>query len=255
MKKVYLIRAAQFYKIGQSVNPEKRLKSIQTGCPIRCSYLGCIPTPRHIDADHFEKVLHSEFAVCRTYGEWFELSEDHIKSLIVDYGFKPLENPYPSDRTEESDKPSEEIAKAREFVSDLKSLEAIYSTLSDGCGVSDYGRNTLSKLLRSFGSHVSHEAIREAFTKFDKDKGWKYLTNIAKSYKKYGRHVSDNAWQVFYAVNKYNKTWEAKKVLDIVMRHNIDRRINVEWVKEYAQDNCVDDIIDEIEYHFLTPNG
>jgi len=60
-------------KIGVSINPEKRMKSLQCQCgqklfvwhktiPINCAY-------------ELESMLHRHFAEYRTYGEWFKLDK------------------------------------------------------------------------------------------------------------------------------------------------------------------------------------
>ena len=72
---VYIISTmkAGLIKIGVSVNPEKRMKSLQCSCgqklfvwhhsiPIDCAY-------------ELESMLHRYFAEYRTYGEWFTVGK------------------------------------------------------------------------------------------------------------------------------------------------------------------------------------
>ncbi|MFF6903309.1 GIY-YIG nuclease family protein [Streptomyces hydrogenans] len=54
-------------KIGTSVNPDKRLKELQTGNPDRLEVLWSTPGGREL-----ETALHQAFAAYRTEGEWFD---------------------------------------------------------------------------------------------------------------------------------------------------------------------------------------
>ncbi|MFI5867712.1 GIY-YIG nuclease family protein [Streptomyces sp. NPDC051546] len=66
---VYVIGSAGStrVKIGTSVNPEKRLKELQTGNPDRLEVLWCTPGGRELEA-----LLHRAFADRRVEGEWFD---------------------------------------------------------------------------------------------------------------------------------------------------------------------------------------
>lgn len=69
-------------KIGISDTPEKRLKSIQTGCPYKVNILSYYP-----DLDYkTEKDLHRRFRESRLRGEWFRIN-DEIRKLIEDKPF------------------------------------------------------------------------------------------------------------------------------------------------------------------------
>jgi hypothetical protein len=57
-------------KVGTSVNPKKRLRSIQTGNADRLVIYGTVQGDRH-----FEKQLHNEFAQHRLNGEWFVFAD------------------------------------------------------------------------------------------------------------------------------------------------------------------------------------
>lgn len=76
---IYLIGNLEynFVKIGYSVNPEKRLMEIQTGCPFPLvlfdKFEGTISK---------EKLLHRKYKRLRTYGEWFRI-EGKLAELCV----------------------------------------------------------------------------------------------------------------------------------------------------------------------------
>ena len=81
---IYLIRAGGFTKIGISIKPFERLRTIGTKLPYESKAI------RHYlldkkDLKAIESKLHSFFAHKRTNGEWFNLSDDDV--LFIDYLF------------------------------------------------------------------------------------------------------------------------------------------------------------------------
>lgn len=82
-QKLYLIRRGltDVYKIGISVDPKHRMKSIQSS---NSEKLSLVHTVKANSARELELSLHKEFDDNRLNGEWFELNEsqvDFIKSL------------------------------------------------------------------------------------------------------------------------------------------------------------------------------
>lgn len=70
-------------KIGVSDNPQKRLKSIQTGCPYKVNILSHYPELGY----DTEKDLHKRFKKYRMQGEWFRIKGE-VEKLIHDNPFK-----------------------------------------------------------------------------------------------------------------------------------------------------------------------
>lgn len=69
---VYFVRCRSSVKIGFSVQPEGRLRTLQTANPDDVELLGAVPyCKRFGDA---EKILHATFDAERFRGEWFRLS-------------------------------------------------------------------------------------------------------------------------------------------------------------------------------------
>jgi hypothetical protein len=68
-------------KFGFSKDPDRRLRSLQTGCEEELVLLETVRVPE----DHvreYERLLHKEFAHLRTRGEWFKISgEDAVPFL------------------------------------------------------------------------------------------------------------------------------------------------------------------------------
>jgi len=80
--RIYLFKAGQFYKIGVSINPEKRARTLQTGCPHKIEIV--YQKIMH-DAYAAEFSLHHLYQSKRTHGEWFD-GIDHAEFVrAVDY--------------------------------------------------------------------------------------------------------------------------------------------------------------------------
>lgn len=85
---VYMIRAGESgpVKIGVTKNALSRLKMLQTGCPLKLSFI------RLLDGDEAEeRSLHRRFATQRTSGEWFTFCD---AMLTEDFGM--IDVPFPS---------------------------------------------------------------------------------------------------------------------------------------------------------------
>lgn len=72
---VYLLRAGDYFKIGQSSNLEKRVKSINVALPDKATLEHAISTD---DPPGIEAYWHRRFADRRANGEWFKLSKADI---------------------------------------------------------------------------------------------------------------------------------------------------------------------------------
>jgi hypothetical protein len=72
---VYLLRAGDHYKIGQSSDLEKRVKSINVALPDKATLEHAISTD---DPPGIEAYWHRSFADRRMNGEWFKLSKADI---------------------------------------------------------------------------------------------------------------------------------------------------------------------------------
>lgn len=80
--KTYLMHDAntQYTKIGKSVNPRHREKTLQAEKPTITMFAVC--------ENDVEKRLHVKYAYKRIRGEWFDLSQEDIENIISEYGFE-----------------------------------------------------------------------------------------------------------------------------------------------------------------------
>ena len=79
LRKVYMMKDAHsgLYKIGKSVNPQNREKTLQSEKPSISMVFFCKETD-----DFNEKVLHLEYSSQRIRGEWFDLSPAQVRFII-----------------------------------------------------------------------------------------------------------------------------------------------------------------------------
>jgi len=76
---VYLIHCLEtnYYKIGHSVDPYKRIGTFQTGCPFELRLLACCT-----GGSNFEDKLHEKYNEQRVRGEWFSFSDNQLADVI-----------------------------------------------------------------------------------------------------------------------------------------------------------------------------
>jgi hypothetical protein len=80
---VYIAKHDQYYKIGRTVNIEKRIAAMKTGNPI----IEIIMTRRTENNIELEKYFHALFKGKQYKREWFLLNHDDLKMLVGIFGF------------------------------------------------------------------------------------------------------------------------------------------------------------------------
>lgn len=73
---VYVVKVGPLYKIGMSVDPEKRIRTMQL--PEKPDVVRIYEAQR---ARELECVLHQRFHAHREYGEWFLLNDDSLAEI------------------------------------------------------------------------------------------------------------------------------------------------------------------------------
>ncbi len=96
---VYMLTSGYFVKIGHSMDPSDRLRSIQTSSPEDCELLFAIPGTQQL-----ERALHREFAACHYRREWF-FNCGKLKGFIEELMLErqrnaPHETPQSADTTD-----------------------------------------------------------------------------------------------------------------------------------------------------------
>ncbi len=100
---IYIIKCEQYYKIGQSVDPAKRIISFSTDNPFGITI---IRIAKVLDRFKVERCLHRSFQQKRHSGEWFLLDNTDMTDLM-----KILSKYEIDDDTDLTDKGQELIAK------------------------------------------------------------------------------------------------------------------------------------------------
>lgn len=76
---VYLVRAKNgLYKIGSSIDPEKRLNGLKTGSPDKLIIIHTIKTDSAYEA---ERTFHKKFEHKKVHDEWFALDERDVEFI------------------------------------------------------------------------------------------------------------------------------------------------------------------------------
>lgn len=69
-------------KFGFSKDPDRRVRALQTGSSDELVLLETIPVPED-QVRQYERLLHAEFAHCRSRGEWFNINPEDAVSYLT----------------------------------------------------------------------------------------------------------------------------------------------------------------------------
>lgn len=243
-RKVYLFRAAQFFKIGISGNISKRLLSLQTGCPIKCEYIGYFPTS---EPERLEKELHLKFNGFLTYGEWFDLGDHNIKILITEFSLKYVTNPFTAITQEQeviANAPA--LKKVRESSADIQEITLLYEELYPGHTFTDNGKIDIRKYVSKYGKQAVVESLYKLSERFDEDDVLEKLPYAARSFHSYGRHINDITWKAYYRVLADYSIDVARKFLVFIMKNNLDNQPDLDFILDDLYNSSpIDGSIDE----------
>lgn len=76
---VYVMECGGLYKIGWSVNPRKRVLTLQIGSPLPIKLVGVIEGSLTNEAE-----WHHAYRDKRVHGEWFALTEEDVSHILCD---------------------------------------------------------------------------------------------------------------------------------------------------------------------------
>jgi len=79
--KAYIMSADKFIKVGMARDLEKRLKSLDTGCPYPINIIWQSRWMSVNDARHLELHIQDNLIKYRVKGEWFQV--DHITAINI----------------------------------------------------------------------------------------------------------------------------------------------------------------------------
>lgn len=248
-RKVYLIRAGQFYKIGVSGSVDKRLKHIQTGCPIKCEYVGYFPTD---SPEEHEKNLHQQYSSALTHGEWFELGDDHIKHMIVEHNLKYVITPF-SKVTGDTKKISEcaELKLARNKTSEIDEFIEIFEGICDWYKLTQDDRKVISNIISEFGIEICVKALYNCLEFAKPNQIFSKIKSSCKAYRDYGRFVPKSVWRYYFMFLKDFDKHEANKMLHFIMASKLDQHEYFdlyfnELCLELYKYNCADEVINDL---------
>lgn len=90
---VYVIHAvgSNYYKIGKSINPDRRLLQIAPQMPFRTRF---IKVWRTYFMSMAESILHGSFEEERANGEWFEFKSYNLQDLLGGWGSRGVRYAY-----------------------------------------------------------------------------------------------------------------------------------------------------------------
>lgn len=84
-KFVYVAQCDCYYKIGIAYNLESRINTLQVGNPYKIDFYTCLKTKK---AKEIEKKLHKLFEKKRLRGEWYELSEEDLNTILSTFEYE-----------------------------------------------------------------------------------------------------------------------------------------------------------------------
>ena len=89
---VYLIRGGPYHKIGRTTNLKQRIKTLQTGHPYRVTVVHTWAVENAVEV---EGCLHRQYASAKIHGDWFNLSQADIQTLLAITDWPSLKPPHP----------------------------------------------------------------------------------------------------------------------------------------------------------------
>lgn len=221
---VYLIKCSIYYKIGFSKNPNNRLKTVKTHNPLDVKLFATLKTDRY---NEVEKELHNLFANKNSRREWFELHQEDLLTLKIDYGFNFL---IPINSIKDSDvKNSHVLNEIKEIRIDNSKIDYFKSYFEELFEVNIISNKNIKKCCIKFDTDIIKESIDNLYDQGnDGDKSYKLLykvcSNILESKENPGKYFCKVVKAILY--KQYNASINENDIDYINNNYNIDVDVN-----------------------------
>jgi len=224
---IYLIKCSVYYKIGFSKNPKNRLKTVKTHNPLDVVLFATLKTDRHLD---LERELHELFSNKNSKREWFELNEDDLTYLKIEYGFNFL---IPINSIKNNDVKNDYLlSEVKEVRIDNNKIDYFTSYFEQIFDVNINNKKIIKVCCLNHSTDIIKKAIDSLYTQdMDSNKAYnllpkvclnlkeskeypsKYLTKIIKAifYKRYNTVI--NQEDVYYLEERFNKGLDINEVV------------------------------------------
>lgn len=200
---VYLIKCSIYYKIGYSKNPKNRLKTVKTHNPLDVKLFATLKTDNYLA---LEKELHNLFSNKNSRREWFELHEEDLLCLKIDYGFNFL---IPINSIKDSEiKNKHVLNEIKEIRIDNSKIDYFKSYFEElfSCIIKD--NNTIKRCCSKFDTDIIKESIDSLYSQGNNGSKsynllYKVCVNIKESRDNPGAYFSKVVKAVLYKQYNY----------------------------------------------------
>ena len=249
---IYIIKCCNFYKIGYSKNPKNRRATIQTHNPLDVILCATLKTEHYKEK---EKELHNLFATKRTRGEWFELKNDDLIKLQIEYGFSfkiPVSKINDDDNYEKTNYQTQ----TNKFRIDNYSLEYCIKTFESLFDCKIQNNKEIRRCCIKFEEEIVLNAINSLFTQdYDSQRAYNMLYKVCDNMMQIKTNPSKYIAKIVKAIyyKHYNYTLQEEEVTYI--ENNFDTRLDADDViktlnsKKFYMDNG--GFWDFIQYNYL----
>lgn len=221
---VYLIKCSIYYKIGYSKNPNNRLKTVKTHNPLDVKLFATLKTDNYLS---IEKELHNLFANKNSRREWFELHEEDLLHLKIEYGFNFL-IPINSikDTTVKNQHVLNEIKEIRIDNSKIDYFKSYFEQLFN-CEINN--NKTIKRCCLKFDTDEIKEAIDSLYNQGnDGSKAYDLLFKVCSNIKESKDNPAGYFCKVVRAIlhKQYNSVMHEEDIKYIQKAYNINNDVN-----------------------------
>lgn len=224
------MKCSIYYKIGFSKNPKNRLQTVRTHNPLDVKLFATLKTDDYVE---IEKELHKLFANKNSRREWFELHEEDLLHLKINYGFNFLISINSIENSEIKNKHIlNEIKEIRIDNSKIDYFKTYFEELFD-CKINDITQ--IKKCCNKFDTEIIKTAIDNLYNQSNeanksynliykvcsnilesKENPGRYFSKIVKAiiFKQYNRHAPED--EIKYIENCFNKSCDINEAIKTI---------------------------------------